>query len=160
MPKILGYAFNPVSFWLYFNQKQELMAVVADVNNTFGENHRYICAHPSFAPIGKTDWIEKSKIFHVSPFCQVQGCYQFRFDIDVEKMNIDINYSQDDDLTISTAIRGKRKALTDSSLTKSFIMNPFMILKVMILIHYHALRLWIKKVPYFKKPNKPNIDIS
>ena len=91
MPKILGYMFNPVSFWLCFNKQSELIVVLVDVNNTFGERHGYLCFSKNLNPITKDEILTKNKIFHVSPFCDVAGHYEFRFSIDSSKIDIDIN---------------------------------------------------------------------
>ncbi len=160
MPRILGYAFNPVSFWLCFSENNDLYAVLAEVNNTFGERHGYLCFNKNLEAIKGKQHIVSAKIFHVSPFCEVKGYYKFRFDISANKVDIDIDYYDNDQKLITTAIRGKRKQLLDTNLIKYFFLYPFMTLKVVFLIHYHALRLWIKKVRYIKKPVKPNIDIT
>ncbi len=160
IPKVLGKGFNPVSFWCCFNQRDELLCVLVEVNNTFGETHGYLCCNESGNIIEKDQILDKPKIFHVSPFCQVRGHYDFRFEFTQKTIHIDINYYQDDKLLISTAIRGKKQPLNDKNLMKYFCLYPFMAFKVIFLIHYHALRLWLKKVPYFSKPIKPDIDIS
>ena len=160
IPKVLGKGFNPVSFWCCLNKNHELLCVLAEVNNTFGETHGYLCHHNSWEIIEKNQILDKPKIFHVSPFCEVRGHYNFRFEFTEKKIHIDINYYQNDNLLISTAIRGKKVPLNDKNLMKYFFLYPFMAFKVIFLIHYHALRLWLKKVPYFKKPIKPKIDIS
>lgn len=160
MPKILGYAFNPVSFWLCFNKNKNLNAVLVEVNNTFGERHGYLCFHKNLSPITKNDLITRDKIFHVSPFCEIAGHYEFRFDVDSSKIDIDIMYFKDKEILISTAIKGKRDRLSDRNLIKYLINLPVMIFKVIFLIHYHAIRLWLKKVPYFEKPVKPDTDIT
>ena len=160
MPKILGYAFNPVSFWLCINKQSELIVVLVEVNNTFGERHGYLCFCKDLNPITKDEILTKDKIFHVSPFCDVAGYYEFRFSIDSSKIDIDINYYQDEKLLIATAIKGVKRRFNDKNLSKYFLNLPVMIFKVILLIHYHALRLWIKNVPYFKKPEKPDANIS
>lgn len=161
LPKVVGYSFNPTSFWLCFNKKKELCAVLAEVNNTFKERHGYLCFNKNLSPIKKTDYIFHKKILHVSPFCETKGYYIFSFDIDLNKMNITIDYyEKEKKKIISTSIRGTRKILSDRNLIKYFFKYHFMTLKVIFFIHYHALNLWIKKVPYFKKPSKPKIDIT
>jgi DUF1365 family protein len=160
MPKILGYVFNPVSFWLCFNSEDNLFIVLAEVNNTFKERHGYLLYNKDLSPILNNDNIIRSKIFHVSPFCEVQGEYFFKFDIDSKKIKINIDYHVDDKKLISTSINGNRKELSDRNLIKYFFIYPLMTLKVIILIHYHALRIWLKNVKYIKKPKKPKKDIT
>lgn len=156
----MGYVFNPVSFWLCFNLERELTAVFVEVNNTFGERHGYVCAHPAFAPIGPSDWFTSDKVFHVSPFCRTVGKYDFRFDVNAETVNININYSTEEGKTISTSIASKREPFTDKNIFKYFCRYPLMTFRIMVLIHYHALRLWLKKVPYYSKPIKPDANVT
>jgi DUF1365 family protein len=160
LPRVLGYVFNPVSFWLCLNQDEELIAVYVEVNNTFGERHGYVCCGDLNQPISKNQIITRNKVFHVSPFCQVEGYYEFRFDMSSQKINIDINYLKKNDPIITTSIRGKRTPFLDKNLLKYFFIYPFQTLKVIFLIHYHAFLLWFKKVAYVKKPKKPEIDIT
>jgi uncharacterized protein len=160
MPKFFGYAFNPVSFFLCFNQAQQLICVLVEVHNTFKERHTYLAHHQNFNPITNLDVIHKEKKLHVSPFCQVEGRYKFRFLINAEKIKIDIDYYVNDDKLISTSINGKVKEMREAILLKYFFLNMFAPFKVIFLIHYHALCLWCKKIPYFKKPPTPNNNIS
>ena len=160
MPRVLGYVFNPVSFWLCFDQNDELLVVLSEVNNTFGERHTYLCFNKDLSPIQKNNFIHREKVFHVSPFCEVSGHYKFKFNITPNNMKIDINYYQDNKILISTFISCYKKELSDKKLIKYFFFYPFVTFKVMILIHYHALRLFMKKIPYFKKPIRPKDNIT
>jgi DUF1365 family protein len=74
-PRVFGYAFNPVSFWYCHDSHGQLIAVLADVNNTFGEHHAYLLANPMAAP-SSTAALSCRKLLHVSPFCQVAGHYR------------------------------------------------------------------------------------
>ena len=160
MPRLLGYVFNPVSFWLCFDQNDDLVIVLSEVNNTFGERHIYVCFNESLSAITENEFIHREKVFHVSPFCEVKGYYKFQFMIAPQNIKININYYQDDSILISTTIKGDKVALKDRKLIKYFFFYPFITFKVIALIHYHALRLFMKKVPYFKKPKKPQNDIT
>ena len=160
IPKALGWGFNPVSFWLCFDADRELRIVLTEVNNTFNERHGYLCFNPGIKPIRCTDVISQPKVFHVSPFCQVKGRYNFRFDVGPENINIDIDYFVEDKKLISTAIRGEVVRLNSRNLLANFISLPFMSIKVLFFIHFHALRLWLKKIPFNRKPKKININIT
>ena len=72
MPRTLGYGFNPVSFWLCLNSHKQLVAVLCEVNNTFGETHNYFCAHSDQRVILPTDTLVGEKVFHVSPFLNAE----------------------------------------------------------------------------------------
>ena len=92
MPRVMGYVFNPVSFYLCLDDAGVLRAVICEVHNTFGEQHSYLCAHEDHAPITADRWLEAQKIFHVSPFLPRDGHYKFRFDLQPESMGILIDY--------------------------------------------------------------------
>lgn len=160
MPSLLGFVFNPVSFWCCFDAKQQLRYVLVEVNNTFGERHAYVCHNQDFSAITKDSIIQHKKVFHVSPFCEVKGHYDFNFDITDERVRIKILYYDQQKPLISTSIFGERTAISDRQLLKAFFKLPLFTVKVVLLIHYHALRLWLKRVPYITKPDKPNADIT
>lgn len=160
MPKCLGYGFNPCSFWLCFNKRNELIVVLAEVNNTFKQRHGYLIYHKNLSAIKSNDIIAREKIFHVSPFFEVLGEYHFNFCIKEKTIRINLNYSKDDVLLFSTSIQGKREKLSNATLLRCFFLYPFMSFCVIFLIHYHAVCLWFKKVPFFSVPKKPKKKIS
>lgn len=160
IPRIFGFVFNPVSFWLCLDKQKNLILSVAEVNNTFGERHSYICKKPDMSIIKSNDIIEKEKLFHVSPFFEVKGNYKFKFHISKNTIKIDINYFQMNKPSLTTYISGNLDSINDLNLAKYIILYPFLTLKVIILIHYHALKLWIKGMNFFKKPKKPKTNIS
>ncbi|MGQ4003282.1 DUF1365 domain-containing protein [Francisellaceae bacterium CB52] len=153
MPRIFGYLFNPVSFWLCYH-KNELIAVIAEVNNTFKETHSYIC-HKNGEKITDTCWFEAEKFFHVSPFYQRQGSYKFNFKLDFEntaKNQIIINYYDNNELQLGTAITAINKPLSSKNLLKEFIRSPLLTFKVVYLIHWQALKIVFKRIKYVPKP--------
>ena len=160
-PRVLGFVFNPVSFWYCHNASGELMAVLAEVNNTFGERHNYLLAHADGRPIRDGEVIERDKVFHVSPFMAVSGYYRFRFQSRSAKGQppgwrlacIDHGDAAGD--LLHTALSGAAAPLTSGPLFKAFVSYPLLTLGVVFRIHWQALRLWIKRVPFFTKPNPP-----
>ena len=160
IPKIFGCGFNPVSFWLCFDANKLLRSVLAEVNNTFGERHGYLCFNKDIEPISKFNTIDHPKVFHVSPFCTVTGHYEFLFDISAKSIQINIDYYNNDKKLISTSIKGINIEISDKNFAKYLFLAPFMTIKVLLLIHYHAGLLWLKKIPYIKKPPKLDIDIT
>lgn len=78
-PRVLGYAFKPVSFWFCHEGVGHLKAVVAEVHNTFGERHVYLLASESGRALSPGEELSSHKAFHVSPFCLIEGGYRFRF---------------------------------------------------------------------------------
>lgn len=160
LPRVLFYVFNPVSFWFCFDKEHALRAVVAEVNNTFGERHCYVCCHDDHRPIQPADWLKTDKVFHVSPFMRVEGHYLYRFAYEAGRIAVWINHYDATGLTLSTAMIGKREKLTSARLLLYFLRFPFVTLKVVALIHYQAAKLFLKGVRYRTKPQPPAMEIS
>lgn len=160
LPRILGYAFNPVSFWFCLDKEGRPRAVMAEVNNTFGERHGYVCMHEDHRTIDKDDWLEKDKVFHVSPLLNVRGTYRFRFAYSEEKIGVWINYYDGETEMLKTSLVGRRQDLTDVRLLFYFFRYPMMTLKTIIMIHYHALRLVMKGIQYNRKPSPPLEEVT
>jgi uncharacterized protein len=160
LPRVLGYGFNPVSFWLCRDREGRLRAVLAEVNNTFGERHSYFCFHDDHRAILPGDTLKARKAFHVSPFISVKGRYVFRFSADDNRVAVTIDLEDDEGLLLRTAIAGRPVALTNRSLLTLIARNPFYPFKVIGLIHYQALRLFLKGVRHFDKPAPPDFSVS
>ncbi len=152
-PRLFGFAFNPVSFWYCYDRAGALRAVLAEVNNTFGESHRYVLH--STGPITDNCEILADKNLHVSPFCQVKGQYRFRFRDTASTTLVNLDYDDEQGVLIKTALGGKKAELTGSRIRRAVFVQPFLTVGVVIRIHAQALRLWLKRVPYFKKPVPP-----
>lgn len=155
MPRMFGYVFNPVSFWLCHDKAGDLRAVVSEVNNTFREAHFYVSFHDDMRPILSDDFMHSHKVFHVSPFMKIEGDYQYRFIVNDEKVAIWINYYINGEMALETSLIGKRKTLTTYNLIKYNLRYPMASLRVMGLIHYQAIKLFSKKIKYHCKPEKP-----
>lgn len=158
-PRTLGYLFNPVSFWLCYNEKTELRAVIAEVNNTFGDRHSYLCVKPDGSAIERQDKISAEKIFHVSPFQPVEGTYTFNFDINEDHINILIQYERESGGLIAT-LSGKRRPLTFGGSLLSMLRRPLGSMRVIALIYWQALKLKFKGAEYLQRPTPPAQDIS
>ena len=158
-PRVLGHVFNPVSFWLCRRSDDALITVIAEVSNTFGDRHSYLCAHPDLRPILPSDTLGAQKIFHVSPFQPIDGGYSFRFDITEERIGIWIDYARDKGGLIAT-LTGKRKPLTDRTILRFLLRRPFGARRVLLLIHWQALKLWIKGAVYRTRPAPPANEVS
>jgi DUF1365 family protein len=154
-PRMLGYVFNPIGIWYCHDRGGSLRAVICEVANTFGERHNYLLARADRAPITPEDWLTAPKVFHVSPFCEVEGHYRFRFSARGEKHAARIDYHDRDGPLLVTAISGDAQPLTTALLARTFLAFPFMTLFVTGRIHWHAVRLWFKRVPWFRKPAPP-----
>lgn len=158
-PRFLGHVFNPVSFWLAHDEQDNLVAVIAEVSNTFGDRHSYLCHKPDGSAISATDRLQATKIFYVSPFQPVEGEYEFRFDIRPEKIGIWIDYSQAAGGLIAT-LTGPRKAISNRSILRSVLRRPFGSRRVLALIHWQALKLWWKGSRYRSRTEPPLEEVS
>ena len=158
-PRILGHVFNPVSFWLAFDAQDRLTAAIAEVTNTYGDRHSYLCARPDHGPIAPEDRLTASKIFHVSPFQPVEGSYRFRFDIRPDRIGIwiDLDLPQGG---LSTNLIGPRRPLTNPGILAAGLRRPFGSRRVLALIHWQALKLWWKGVPFRARPLPPPEKVS
>lgn len=158
-PRILGYAFNPISLWYCYGEDQKLYAVICEVSNTFGEHHHYVL-HNENKPYSHDVKANKKKNFHVSPFINMNADYQFTIDSPDEDLKIIINEYQDNELMLTATQRGKERKIDTPHLLGLFFRIPFMTLKIMWLIHWQALKIWIRGGTYHKKPEAPKEDFS
>ena len=152
MPRILGYVFNPVSFWFCWNSKDELYAVVSEVNNTFGETHSYLTYLDDKDTNG--DYVAK-KVFHVSPFLERAGYYDFQFSLSDDSIKIHINlFDSNKEKILLTSLSGKFDDLNPMSLKRAFFRVPFATMKSIFLIHFQAVKLLLKKIKFISKPKQ------
>lgn len=154
-PRILGYLFNPVSFFFCHDRDGGLRAVLCEVNNTFGERHQYLLAHADGRPIRPNEILRARKRFHVSPFFRVEGGYRFRFLPPGQWSLAWIDYHDAHGDLLHTSICGAAAPFGTGTLLRAFARYPWMTLGVMLRIHVQALRLWGKRVPFFRKPEPP-----
>ncbi|WP_299677904.1 DUF1365 domain-containing protein [uncultured Roseobacter sp.] len=158
-PRMLGHVFNPVSFWLCRRADGALITVIAEVSNTFGDRHSYLCYHRDLRPIAPSDTLTATKIFHVSPFQPVEGGYKFRFDISDARIGIWIDYARAEGGLIAT-LTGKRRPLTNLAILRSALFRPLGARRVLGLIHWQALKLWWKGARYRARPLPPKKEVS
>lgn len=150
-PRIIGFVFNPLSLFYCLDAQGRCFAVVHEVHNTFGERHAYVL------PVNRTEsspaWIEQStdKELFVSPFAHMNMSYRFRLNQpDEESQFIVIRVSDAEGVVLTASYTAKRKMLTAKQLARQFLRFPFQSLKVVAGIHWEALRLYLKGVPWFK----------
>jgi len=159
-PRFFGYVFNPVSFWFCHDQEKKLIAIVVEVNNTFGDRHSYLLQDEQQAlPWGKT--FHSGKQFYVSPFFDVKGRYQFRFmrqeQGSVQRQVSRIEYFEEETCSLMTSISGQERAITFRSKLHAFFNYPMLTFGVIVKIHWQALKLLIKGAKFYKKPVTTNI---
>ena len=156
-PRVLGYAFKPVSFWYVHRAGGDLHAVVAEVNNTFGERHCYVLGGDG---LGWGREVRADKVFHVSPFCRTEGSYRFRFMRSADRLVARVDHDDAQGPLIQTAIGGELVPLDAASVRRAIRGWPLMTFGVVARIHWQALRLWLKRVPFFTKPQAPGLAFS
>lgn len=154
LPRGPFHGFNPVSFWLA-RDDQGLRAVLAEVSNTFGECHLYLCRHSDNRVIRRSDRLTGDKLFHVSPFLPRDGRYVFRFDPGPGRFGAWVDWiGAEGDLRLQTAITGHARPLSRTNLHRMALRHAFQSQKVTGLIHWQALKLFARKVTYRRKPQQ------
>jgi uncharacterized protein len=183
-PRVLGFTFKPVSFWYCHRTDGTLAAVVVEVNNTFGERHCYLLSGADLA-FGRE--LRTSKVFHVSPFCDVTGGYRFRFMCTglssggaaaltatatsaatttpattsaPARTVARIDHHDAGGPLIRTSVSGTLQPLTAARIRAAFFGMPLMTLGVIARIHWQAARLFVKRVPFFRKPDAPRSFVT
>jgi uncharacterized protein len=155
LPRLFGYVFNPVSFWFCHDRAGQLRAVLAEVSNTFGGHHNYLVAHPDARVIGSDDVLQARKLLHVSPFFPVRGEYAFRFQSRSTHDFVAIDYYDEGIRMLSTRMSGQRIPLSARSLLAAWLRCPMLTFGVIARIHWQALRLLLKRVPFLGAHLKP-----
>lgn len=143
-PRILGFAFNPITVYFCENAGGETVFLVHEVSNTFGEHHFYT------APVNQVNGEvkhEAKKALYVSPFNTMDGDYRFTIRPPTDEVFLGINLSTDEGGLITAYFQGDRRPLTDKTLLKLALEYPLMTVKVVVGIHWEALKLWLKGVP-------------
>ena len=149
--RVLGYVFNPASFFLCRDQEGAIRVVVTEVHNTFGERHLYTLRRVvEDGTAGSSFTAGMDKDFFVSPFISMDGRYRVHIRDEPEGLRLAISLRQDGEILLSTSLVLRRLSLTDRNLLRMLLRHPLVTHKTIVLIHYHALRLWLKGAPFFR----------
>lgn len=159
MPRVLGYGFHPISVFYCEQGDGELVAIVVEVHNTFGEHHVYVL-HADNRPMGWGVPLAKDKRFHVSPFFDRSGGYRFHFAEPGKRLGVGIRLydATGQTLRITTTLTGYRRPLTSAQIVRAACAVPLMTLKVTAAIHWQALKIWLRGGVFHRKPDpeRPN----
>jgi hypothetical protein len=150
--RVLGYVFNPVSFWWCSHGDGTLACVVAEVSNTFGERLPYL-----LRPTGERDTrgrlvFRTDKLLHVSPFMPMEQRYTWRVSEPGERLSVRMAVHEEGMPDFETTLTARRTPLTPGSLRAALVRYPLMPARVTWSIHRQALRLWLRRTPFHRKP--------
>jgi uncharacterized protein len=157
-PRLFGYVFNPLSVYYCYDKNDALKAIIYEVSNTFGERHSYI-----IAVNGDCDSVIEQKCrkdFYVSPFMEMEAEYSFKMVPPKDKVSISITQSDDAGILLIACFRGNESPLSDQGLIRMIFRYPLMTLKVMLGIHWEALKLWKKGLKFVSRPPAPSSPIT
>ncbi|MDE0859003.1 MAG: DUF1365 domain-containing protein [Akkermansiaceae bacterium] len=151
LPRILGYGFNPVSFFYLNKADGTPLFAVAEVVNTYREMKLYLVDQD-----GAEIWKKRiAKDFYVSPFSDPGDAFDFRLGLPREKFRVTINNLTENEVTLTSTVRGSARDLTSLRLVAYAFKYPLLSLKIITLIHWQALKLWLNKVRFYKKSDRP-----
>ena len=156
-PRIFGFVFNPLSVFYVYNSNENLISILYEVKNTFGEQHTYIFRIEKDANLIQNNC---SKKFHVSPFIQMNCNYFFRLLKPGNKISVIIDQYENEDKILYASQDGIRTDFNTKYLVKSFLNHPLMTFKIIIAIHYEAFKLWSKGIKLIKKKIKIKNNIT
>jgi DUF1365 family protein len=146
-PRVLGYVFNPASFFLCHDAAGDLRVVVVEVHNTHGERHLYTLT-PAYERSHFRSAMEKA--FYVSPFIEIRGGYRVLVRDDPSRLRITINAEQDGEQVLHASLDLRPRPLTDRAIATMFVRYPLVTVKTIAMIHWHAFRLWRLGLPFHR----------
>lgn len=152
MPRVLGYVFNPISLYYCHRPDGALAAMIYEVTSTFRERRAYVLpVAPEDGRVGRIDQAT-GKGLYVSPFMDMDMRYAFKGSVPDDRLDLAIDGLDSQGLLIATAMRGRRRALSDRAVLAAMAAMPLLTIKVVAAIHWEALKLWLKGVPLTRKP--------
>ena len=156
-PRIFGYVFNPLSVFFIYNKNSELISILYEVKNTFGEQHTYV-----FKTKENENYIKHTckKKFHVSPFIEMDCTYFFKILKPSEKISVIIDQYDEEGKLLYASQDGDRIELNNKNLVLSYLRHPLMTFKIIVAIHFEAFKLWTKGIKFVKKRLKIKNNIS
>ncbi len=158
LPRVFGYLFNPVSFYFCYDRAGRPVASIAEVTNTFKEMKPFVLgpATRTASQSGTTFSLRRPKYFYVSPFTDMDVAFDFTLRAPGGQLSVQIDDYDAGRRTLTSTLTGPRRSLTDGRLAWFSLKYPLITLQVISLIHWHALKLYLKKVPWFAKAARPD----
>lgn len=152
--RFLDYVFNPISIFFCFDENEEPLCALIEVGNTFYEKKPYL------VPLTENGHYEskQKKHFYVSPFSELDQYFHFQIRTNGDKLHVCIRTEDDDGIVLSATLAGEPMPLSDTNLIKLTMRYPLVTLHTIALIHWHAFLLWMKKIPYFRKEDSPQLQ--
>lgn len=152
-PRFLGYGFNSVNFYFCYVD-QQLTYIVSEINNTpWGEKHLYFHDCARATQHNGTHRFEFNKAFHISPFMSMDINYRWDFTVSAERLVVQMLLHQDNVNVLQVALDTKITAAVENNNHRMKISRPFQPWKMAAGIYWQALKLWVKKVPFYSHPN-------
>ena len=160
MPRVLGYVFNPISLYYCHHADGRLMAMIYEVTSTFGVRHAYVIPAPAEDQARGLVRQGAAKALYVSPFMGMEMDYEFRGHAPGPRLDLTINGRDAEGLMITAAMSGERRPMADRDLLAAAVAVPLLTLKVVIAIHWEALKLWLKGTPLTRQPAKAHEPVT
>ena len=153
----LGYQFNPVSFYICYDEHENPVCSIAEVCNTFKEMKSYFLGNETL--IADKFHLNTFKNFYVSPFIDLDCYFDFNIKIPDKQLNIAVNdYDENGELFFLSNLKGRREALTDKNMIRYFFSIPMITMQITWLIHWQAFKIWTKKIAFRKKADNPELQ--
>ena len=156
-PRIFGYVFNPLSVFYIYDKNSNLISILYEVKNTFGEQHTYI-----FKTNINNNLVQHmcKKKFHVSPFIEMDCVYFFRLLKPGNKISVIIDQNDNEGKILYASQDGVKSEINNSNMIKSYLKHPLMTFKIILAIHFEAFKLWVKGIKFIKKKLKIKNNIT
>ncbi|MCC5814441.1 MAG: DUF1365 domain-containing protein [Leptospira sp.] len=160
--RVLGYVFNPVSFYYIYDELGQPLTAIAEVGNTFGERKPYYFGKvpEEVESTGYDFRLKTDKLFYVSPYISLDSKFDFKLNLPSDKLKIQVDSWEDGHKTLGTAYLGEKKQLHSRNLFFYFFKYPLVTVKIIGAIHYRALILYMKNIPFLRKSDNPDKQIG
>ena len=163
-PRVLGYVFNPVSFWAAYDQHNQLRVILCEVNNTFKVRLSYLLTAKNLQPIESKTLLHAYKQLHVSPFFAVSGDYRFTFDLAEQRQQLRIDHynqssAEQAQPDLVTTLNLNAHPVSQQQITRSLLQYGWSTGLVVLRIHWQAIKLWKKGAVFHRSPPAPRQEM-